>query len=1212
MTTPVTTTRLTVNNQLATSTRSLYCGNASNSTRATNFIFFNSGNSTTPSLQILNINSSTILPSTTFKSNMFFTDPTRFPVNTTFASMVFSNTTPCTFNINDTSGGAIFRARTSATGVPAGVSIGNFATGTTSVFSVKGSWSFSTDAVGDPLQLFGNATSGVICNDTFRANVSLVTPVIAAATNSLCISAAGSTGSVSLITGGLSIRNNVDGTDADCGLGLRGSMSISNNLDVAGNIVVTGNLTAGTLSFGNVSADNMSITGLLSVGNLAVENNATVNGNLAVENDATMHANLSVAGTTNLGDTFGQTMHISDTLTALTGTFTNTHDHSSIVLDANDATSNITLTDATYGTNTVVVSGQVPSLVMTPLGNSTRTVALNGATSSFTLYDPLSGNATIGMNGITGLVTLSNAGNSTPMVGLNGTSGICDMTGLTAQSVTLSVPDNSSQINMSAFTGEISFTDSSGNSTIVIDGEEDSITVGTLHVSTLDIGNTTFENLSVDNLNVSGNTSLAGQTILPSGAQFVASNGSTVTLNPTTTFSVQGDATFSGTTTIGGQLVPLNSTISLGNSSNVWDTSFVKTIDPTSSNNHLYVNRRMPVFFADNAGDSLDEGVLFRYGASPTYRGLYWNEAGSTWRLASGISSLPSTIITSGTLDSLEVQNVNASTAFFDGDVSINGTLSVQRVIQADTIITLHASQVEVSDPNIHLAVGSVGHIYDLGVYGEYYESLSSSTPLYNGYFWSATDHKFHFYTNLSVEPGNTVNTSAAGYTEADGVFGALEATSASLVSSTTGTVLTVQALASTDNAIDVPVGSIVVSSGGIEASNAGALAASFTRSDTDGPVMHVGAASSAAVAINVPVGTVQLGSGALSISSSSSGVPTLSLTADASTTNAINVTRGGINVNTGNVTMASGSLNVAASAGAALTLLRSTSGTVASITASTSASDALAVVTGGINVASGSVAVSRDSAIAVNVTRTGSLGDALVINGYSSNSNALHATLGGIALDSGNMTLSSGSINVATGNATALTVARSGTSGAVISATAVASTDAALHAPIGGIRLDNGNSTFSSNNTVLSVSQTGGSAAAVLLSAADEVTPALRITRGTFVLDGAFTPNLISSPALTVNITASGGILLANRNAYILTGSARSCNAPDYSSYTTSNILVSITNTTGGSIPAGAGPTDVYKLNGNTPLGNGETLVVYWIGAAGAYIRLLTAPAPS
>ena len=110
------------------------------------------------------------------------------------------------------------------------------------------------------------------------------------------------------------------------------------------------------------------------------------------------------------------------------------------------------------------------------------------------------------------------------------------------------------------------------------------------------------------------------------------------------------------------------------------------------------------------------------------------------------------------------------------GDAKIGSNLTVigNLVVEGSTT-TVGTDTLTVKDPLIVLANNNTStDAVDIGFYGKY---TPSGTTLYSGLFREALTGKYRLFKGLEDEPTTTVNTSGTGYTRADLIIGALEAT---------------------------------------------------------------------------------------------------------------------------------------------------------------------------------------------------------------------------------------------------------------------------------------------------------------------------------------------------------------------------------------------------------------------------------------------------
>ena len=111
---------------------------------------------------------------------------------------------------------------------------------------------------------------------------------------------------------------------------------------------------------------------------------------------------------------------------------------------------------------------------------------------------------------------------------------------------------------------------------------------------------------------------------------------------------------------------------------------------------------------------------------------------------------------------------------FGDAKIGSNLTIIGNLVVEGSTT-TVGTDTLTVKDPLIVLANNNTStDAVDIGFYGKY---TPSGTTLYSGLFREALTGKYRLFKGLEVEPTTTVNTSGTGYTKADLVIGALEAT---------------------------------------------------------------------------------------------------------------------------------------------------------------------------------------------------------------------------------------------------------------------------------------------------------------------------------------------------------------------------------------------------------------------------------------------------
>lgn len=104
----------------------------------------------------------------------------------------------------------------------------------------------------------------------------------------------------------------------------------------------------------------------------------------------------------------------------------------------------------------------------------------------------------------------------------------------------------------------------------------------------------------------------------------------------------------------------------------------------------------------------------------------------------------------------------NLTSASFTGDVSVGGNLLV-----SGTTTNINTVNLDVKDSIVKIARDNNGDILDIGQYGRY-QNLPDTIYRYTGVYRDATDKVWKFFSGLSEEPTNTINTSGGGYTNDD------------------------------------------------------------------------------------------------------------------------------------------------------------------------------------------------------------------------------------------------------------------------------------------------------------------------------------------------------------------------------------------------------------------------------------------------------------
>lgn len=124
--------------------------------------------------------------------------------------------------------------------------------------------------------------------------------------------------------------------------------------------------------------------------------------------------------------------------------------------------------------------------------------------------------------------------------------------------------------------------------------------------------------------------------------------------------------------------------------------------------------------------------------------------------------------INGGTIDGVVIGGDTPANAFFD-DLVVNGDLTV-----LGTSTTVNTETLTVEDPLIKLANNNTTNSVDIGFFGQYDEGSGIE---YTGLFYDATDKTYKLFTDLTVEPGTTVNVAGAGFAAADLDIGSLSVT---------------------------------------------------------------------------------------------------------------------------------------------------------------------------------------------------------------------------------------------------------------------------------------------------------------------------------------------------------------------------------------------------------------------------------------------------
>lgn len=142
--------------------------------------------------------------------------------------------------------------------------------------------------------------------------------------------------------------------------------------------------------------------------------------------------------------------------------------------------------------------------------------------------------------------------------------------------------------------------------------------------------------------------------------------------------------------------------------------------------------------------------------------GLVSNTTGVHVVAANGIAVAGDSVgVTTGSTLTVNSTGVHVNSALSITDLTLSGNLTV-----TGTLTTLDTVNLVVQDPLIKLANGNVTtDALDIGFFGVY--DTSGTEDLFAGLFRDATDGVFKFFKDTEVEPTTTVDTAAAGYTQA-------------------------------------------------------------------------------------------------------------------------------------------------------------------------------------------------------------------------------------------------------------------------------------------------------------------------------------------------------------------------------------------------------------------------------------------------------------
>lgn len=315
-----------------------------------------------------------------------------------------------------------------------------------------------------------------------------------------------------------------------------------------------------------------------------------------------------------------------------------------------------------------------------------------------------------------------------------------------AQSATVAGSNSQVQFNANgALAGDSGFTFDGVTDTLTVAGEIDVGANVTANTTALKVGNTTLTTTNAvfgGTIAVNGSIGSTGQALISGGS----ANAFWSTIGNGTVTSV---ATANG---IGGGTITGSGTLyAIGNNGIVANTSgiFAKqangiSVDATGINvlaNSGIVSNTTGVFAKAANGISVDASGINVVGSN----GIISNTTGTHVRTGSTLT--------------LNSTGVHVNSALSITDLTLSGNLTIN-----GTLTTVDTTTLTVKDSLIELANGNTTtDSLDIGIYGQY----GATGTKYTGLFRDATDGVYKLFTGSQTEPSTTVDTGAAGYTQA-------------------------------------------------------------------------------------------------------------------------------------------------------------------------------------------------------------------------------------------------------------------------------------------------------------------------------------------------------------------------------------------------------------------------------------------------------------
>ena len=442
-----------------------------------------------------------------------------------------------------------------------GVGTSNIVTVEQSGITMAGPTTFTTGLSTAVLTATGNTTLintsmanlGVTGNASIaNASINILTVVGRSILQNVSTSNLGVTGNASLVSAAINTLS-VVGQSTLFNVSTT-ALTVANNMNVGGNVSITGNVSMGTLLVSTLVSTNASINGQVNVAGATSLQALTVAGAANFYNPVNVQGSqsLTVTGNTAITGTLGVT---GQTNLGTTGTGALSVVGATTINTTGSATTTIgSATSATSVGGTLGVTGQT-TLAATGTGALTvvgATIVNTTGSATTTIGSATSATSVGGTLGVTGLFTAANSsitGNGT----VGGTLGVTGQTTLQNASITgtLAVRGNCS-LNGLMVAGATTINTTGSATTTIGSGSSATTVGGTLGVT----GQTTLQNASITgNLSVTGSFSMNALTT--TGATQINTTGSATT----TIGSATSGTTVGGTLGVTGQTTLQNASV---------------------------------------------------------------------------------------------------------------------------------------------------------------------------------------------------------------------------------------------------------------------------------------------------------------------------------------------------------------------------------------------------------------------------------------------------------------------------------------------------------------------------------------------------------------------------------------------------------------------------------------------------------------------------